>query len=186
VEGMNEDKQQIDPICQLQVIPEASDGLTLKDRLRLSFLRLIRACERRLGYAPHLLPPQQDENQSAVIKTLIEARLHRGFYEGDWVEVKSMAEIKITLDNQLRCKGLEFMPGMSQFCGNRLRIRKTVRAIFDERAWRMLKIKKTYLLEDAICDGRGMYEKEGCDRCCYYFWKENWLKRLPESETLKV
>lgn len=181
---MGEEKQKIDPNCQLQVIPEAADRITLVDRLRLGSLRLIRAFERRLDYAPHLLPPQRKTKQTVDSNPLIEARTQEGFYEGEWVEVKSKAEIVISLDSQRRCKGLEFMPGMEQFCGQRLRIRKTVRAIFDERAWRMLKIKNTYLLEGSICEGRGMYEKEGCDRCCYYFWKEDWLKS-PESEDLE-
>jgi hypothetical protein len=67
------------------------------------------------------------------------------------------------------------MPGMEKHCGRGFRVRKRVRAIFDERAWRMLKIKNTFLLDDCVCEGRGMYDKEGCDRCCYYFWKADWL-----------
>jgi len=32
----------------------------------------------------------------------------------------------------------------------------------------------------AICDGIGMYDKEGCDRSCFYFWTDRWSANLDE------
>ncbi len=63
----------------------------------------------------------------------------------------------------------KFMPHMAKYCGRAIRVKKKLRTIFDEKAWKMRQIKNTFLLEDCICDGRGMYTLEGCDRCCFYF-----------------
>jgi hypothetical protein len=47
----------------------------------------------------------------------------------------------------------------------------------------MLKVKRPrYLLDEAICDGAGMYDKEGCDRCCFYFWTDRWFRRSNSPE----
>jgi hypothetical protein len=166
--------------CQLQVLPQGGEPLALSDRLRLLALRLLSAAERRLGRSrPHFKPVPNACEEGPESDLAGAASAVTGLAEGDWVEVCSLDEIRKTLDASNRCKGLEFMPGMEQFCGRRLRVRKKVRAIFDERAWKMLRIRNTFLLEGSICDGRGMYNKEGCDRCCFYFWKDSWLKKLP-------
>lgn len=171
---MNDGKLIRNPNCQLQVLPDAAEALTVPDRLRLLGLRLIRAAERRLGGSAmlHAAVPASDVLSPASPRGAIE--------EGDWVRVLSLAEIRATLDAARRCKGLEFMPGMEQFCGQRMRVRKKVRAMFDERAWRMIRIRDCYLLDDCVCEGRGMFDKEGCDRCCYYFWKESWLVKADQ------
>lgn len=167
-----------DPNCQLQALP---DGCTLPgffDRLRHFALRTLMALERRLlrpGYV--VLRADQSRTEPATPATLKAEDGQGQIEEGDWVVVRPWAEIQSTLDENKRCKGLTFMPDMESFCGKSFRVRKRVQAIFDERAWRMLKIKSTFLLDDCICEGRGMYDKEGCDRCCYYFWKEDWLRK---------
>lgn len=167
-----------DPHCQLQVLPEAATPLSITDRLRLLMLRCLQAAERRLGR--HFPPAGMSlsDNQSGGSMPL--STHGHEIAEGDLVEVLSLEEIRVTLDASGRYKGLEFMPGMEVFCGHRLRVKKKVRAIFDERAWRMLSIKNCFLLEGAACEGLGMYDKEGCDRCCYYFWKDGWLRKIKE------
>ncbi len=102
----------------------------------------------------------------------------RPFRAGDVVQVLPYEEILAMLDPNRRCDGLEFMEGMRQFCGRRLVVLKRVRLIFDEQTRRMLAIKRErYILEGAICDGGGMYSREGCDRCCFYFWSSRWLRK---------
>jgi hypothetical protein len=96
--------------------------------------------------------------------------------------VLSYEELQATLDAKGRCDGLEFMEGMQKFCGRRLRVRKRVQMMFDERAWRMVRVRRPrYLLDEAICDAIGMYDKEGCDRCCFYFWTDHWFRKEPVS-----
>jgi hypothetical protein len=98
---------------------------------------------------------------------------------GDRVIVRPLVEIQRTLDTNGKLGGLKVMDGMAAHCGKEYVVLKRVRMIFDERQWKMVRLKDTVILKDVICDGQGMYEKEGCDRCCYFFWKERWLRKIP-------
>lgn len=164
--------------CQLQVLPVGAEHQSAVDKIRHCLLRLLVALEKRLGrqgYAIRRVEPQTED--TSLPDPTTGNREDLPIEEGDWITVRSLKDIQGTLDSGGRCKGLEFMPEMATYCGKVIRVRKKVRAIFDERAWKMLRIKNTYILEDCICDGRGMYDKEGCDRCCYFFWKEDWLTK---------
>ncbi len=92
---------------------------------------------------------------------------------GDWVEIKPMEEICQTLDSLGRCQGLIFMPTMADYCGQRARVLKRVDRIILEHTGEARTVKHTVLLEGAICAGAG----QRCDRGCFYFWKEAWLRR---------
>jgi hypothetical protein len=92
---------------------------------------------------------------------------------GEWVEVKSEEEIRETLDESGRERGMQFMPQMRGSCGRRFQVYKRLEWVFFEESQRRRRIKDTVLLADSICDGKGM----GCDRSCYFFWRESWLKR---------
>jgi hypothetical protein len=94
---------------------------------------------------------------------------------GDWVQVRSEKEIRGTLNEQERHKGLYFMPEMRKYCGRTLRVRKRVENIMLEsnREMRRLRVP-TVILEDSTCDGES---SGGCDRSCYLLWREVWLKR---------
>jgi len=87
---------------------------------------------------------------------------------GDWVEVKSEAEILHTLDAAGRSQGLVFMPARAEYCGRRVRVLKRVDRIILEHTGEVRKLKRTVLLEGAICAGAG----QRCDRGCFYFWRE--------------
>src|ERR1700712_4501119 len=73
---------------------------------------------------------------------------------GEWVEVRSKAEIFATLDKQGRLDGLPFMPQMLQYCGQRLRVfrraHKTCDTIHNSGGRRMLDCVH---LEGTRCDG---------------------------------
>ncbi len=94
---------------------------------------------------------------------------------GELVEVKSVDEILATLDGHRRHKGLLWMTGMHKYCGRRYRVRRRVQRITLESNGELRNMKNTVLLEDVLCDGR---EFGGCDRCCFHFWREAWLKRI--------
>jgi hypothetical protein len=99
---------------------------------------------------------------------------------GEWVEVKSMREISLTLDERGRHKGLYFMPEMEQFCGKQFKVFKNVQTILLEESGELRKIKSpTYFLEGVFCDGS---QQGGCDRSCFHFWREDWLKRVYEAK----
>jgi hypothetical protein len=100
---------------------------------------------------------------------------------GDWVEVKSKEEILETLDEKGRFRGLYFMPGMAVHCGKRLRVYKRLERMILEATGELRDVKNTVLLEGAMCPGVGMR----CDRSCFYFWREAWLKRAePGTEAI--
>jgi hypothetical protein len=94
---------------------------------------------------------------------------------GEWVEVKSEAEILATLDEKGNNKGLHWMRNMRDFCGKKFRVYKRLERILIESTGECRKMKNTVLLEGVTCDGEEWY---GCDRSCYHFWREVWLKRV--------
>ena len=100
---------------------------------------------------------------------------------GDLVEVLSLAEIRRTLDEHDRCAGLKFMKPMAAYCGQRFVVQTNVRRIYNERHERMLRLRRTVLLRNVLCDGRYLGDREGCDRCCFFFWKEDWLRKVAEA-----
>ena len=98
---------------------------------------------------------------------------------GERVRVRPLAEIEATLDDQDCLGGLSFMPAMADFCGGSYRVFKSVHLVYDECGKVMRKVRHCVILEGVICDGSRQWHKEGCDRSCFYFWKEQWLEREP-------
>jgi hypothetical protein len=98
-----------------------------------------------------------------------------GLQPGEWVQVRSAEEIRATLDGQGRQRGLGFVPTeMLAHCGQQFRVRKRVEKIFLEESRQNRKLKNTVLLEGVHCQGHGL----DCDRQCFLFWREVWLKRV--------
>jgi hypothetical protein len=94
---------------------------------------------------------------------------------GELVEVKSIDEILATLDRNRRHKGLLWMTGMRKYCGRQYRVYKRVQRITLESNGEQRNMKNTVLLEGVMCDGK---EFGGCDRSCFHFWREAWLRRI--------
>ena len=94
---------------------------------------------------------------------------------GELVEVKSEEEIRATLDEDGKCKGLHWMPEMRKFCGGRFRVLKRLERMLLESTEEYRKVKNTVLLEGVICDGQAHLD---CDRSCFHFWREAWLRRV--------
>lgn len=101
---------------------------------------------------------------------------------GEWVEVRPLREIHKTLDAANKYRGLYFMPEMEAFCGGRFRVFKKVATIKLESTGEVRHLKSpTVFLEGAYCNGE---RHLGCDRACFHFWKEAWLKRIPGEKAL--
>ena len=101
-----------------------------------------------------------------------------GLQAGEIVEVKTELEIQATLDIHGACAGLQFLPDMGRYCGKRYVVLKRVERIYLEESGRTRRLKNTVLLRDVMCDG--MYK--GCDRSCFFYWREAWLRRPPSSQ----
>jgi hypothetical protein len=95
---------------------------------------------------------------------------------GELVEVKSEEEILATLDQNGKSEGLYWMPEMQKFCGKRFRVLKRLERILLESTQKYRKVKNMVLLEGVMCDGQAY----GCDRSCFHFWREAWLRRVEE------
>jgi hypothetical protein len=93
---------------------------------------------------------------------------------GEWVEVKSQDEIKATLDRSGKHRGLLFTPDMNRFFGKRFRVFKRVNKIYLEESRQARHLKHTVLLEEGYCSGLDVR----CDRSCFLYWREAWLKRV--------
>jgi hypothetical protein len=94
---------------------------------------------------------------------------------GEIVEVRSEKEIFATLDSQGKLRGLRFTPEMREYCGRRFKVYKKLKKLIVEATGEMRTIKSpTVLLEGVLCDGKA---HGGCDRACFCYWREEWLKR---------
>jgi hypothetical protein len=118
-------------------------------------------------------------NQRKLARASIE-KMNLGLMPGEWVEVKSMREIFATLDQNRKLKGLAFNREMAKFCGKRFRVYKRLEKIILESTGELRKIKTpTVMLEGVFCDGEA---HDNCDRSCFCFWREAWLRRV-DSDT---
>ena len=101
-------------------------------------------------------------------------------HPGDWVEVKQFGEIFATLNGEGKLRGLAFTKEMMQYCGRRFRVLKRLEKIILESTGETRTIKTpTVILENVVCNGEA---HGGCDRTCFCFWREAWLRRVPSSE----
>ena len=120
------------------------------------------------GYQRILVEKKQLSHTSEVL----------GLRPGELVEVKSINEILATLGPDRKCKGLLWMTGMRKYCGKRYRVFKRIENILLETNGDSRKMANTVILEGVMCDGA---EFGDCDRSCFHFWREAWLKRVEED-----
>jgi hypothetical protein len=91
---------------------------------------------------------------------------------GSTVQVRTLAEIEATLDSRGLLEGLPFMPEMSVFCGQSIRIHKIASRVCVEGD-RTRGVRNFILLENVRCDGRF---HDNCDKGCFIFWHAAWLR----------
>lgn len=103
---------------------------------------------------------------------------------GELVEVKSRNEILATLDKNQKNRGLWFDREMLHYCGRKARVLRRVDRIIDEKTGHMRHIKSDCIvLEGFVCDG---VMDNLCPRAIYSYWREIWLRRIPQSATAPV
>ena len=103
------------------------------------------------------------------------------FTQGELVRVRSREEILSTLDPFKELKGCAFLPDMYQYCGTEQRVLRSMRHFMDERDYKLKKVRGVILLENVMCNGTPTFGE--CDRCCFLFWREEWLERINEPPT---
>lgn len=97
------------------------------------------------------------------------------FESGDLVWVRSREEIDATLDPFKELKGCAFLQEMYKYCDTQQRVLKSMQRFIDERDYKLKKVHGIILLEGVICNGTPAFG--ACDRCCFLFWREEWLKK---------
>jgi hypothetical protein len=111
---------------------------------------------------------------------MVKAVSTRSFRAGEWVQVRSAAEILATLDVDHCLDGLPFMPEMLQYCGRRFRVFKSAHKTCDTiQTFAIRRMADAVHLEGLRCDGEA---HGGCQASCLLFWKEAWLQPAPGGE----
>jgi hypothetical protein len=103
---------------------------------------------------------------------------------GDWVRIRSLEEIKATLNHWKQVKGCGFMPEMAEFCNTIHRVYKCMNHFVDERDALVKKSNGIILLEGVLCQGAADFGR--CDRSCFHFWREEWLEKIDEVNALSI
>ena len=96
---------------------------------------------------------------------------------GDMVRVKSLEDIKATLNHLGQSRGCAFIADiMTPYCGTVQRVLKPMERFVDERDLRVKRCKGLVLLDGVMCEGTTVFGS--CDRSCFMFWREEWLEKL--------
>lgn len=102
---------------------------------------------------------------------------------GEWVEIKSQTEILATVNTDGFNRGMRYDPEMSKYAGERHRVQMRVDRLIDEKTGRMLQMKSACIqLEDVYCRAECTPKRLGCPRASNTYWREIWLRRVPEDE----
>lgn len=100
------------------------------------------------------------------------------FRAGEFVRIKSAAEIAATLDEDGTLDGLPFMPEMAAFCGRTVQVRSSAHKTCDSVNQSGLRRMAAALhLEGLHCDGSA---HGGCQSRCPLYWKDAWLEPAHE------
>ena len=102
---------------------------------------------------------------------------------GEWVRVKSYAEILETLDESNRNRGLYFDCEEVPYCGGAYRVKDRVSRIINERTGKMTVFKnESVILEGVYCQARYSDRRLFCPRSIYPMWREIWLERAQPDD----
>jgi len=188
---MKGSKQEEEP-CQFYYLDSAR--ITSPDtRIALPLRRFLWRLRRHLQYlrvlgpfkftekmlSPRMWVKHTSENNKGGATTNVEAEA-LNLQPGELVEIRSEKEVFNTLDREGKLRGLRFNPEMRKYCGKRFKVYKRLEKIILESTGELRTVRTpTVLLEGVYCDGEA---HGGCDRSCFCFWREAWLKRVePQS-----
>lgn len=102
---------------------------------------------------------------------------------GDYVQIKSQAEIEQTIGENGKNRGLSFDPEeMAPYCNRVFKVRKSVTKIIDEPTGKMLRMKQPcVMLEGVVCNAEYARCRLNCPRAIPSYWRELWLKRVEQE-----
>jgi len=174
-------------VCQLNCVSNLSVGLdtvppeSIIRRLRLFIRRnlnahQVRTFKMKTSRIFYKLFQQSDQPKQA---TLLATNMAKAWPQAnELVRIKSVSQIKATLNPWGQLKGCMFMPEMAQYCNTTQRVYKRLERFVDENDFYVKKSNGMVLLEGLYCQGTKDYGR--CDRSCFYFWREEWLEEVSE------
>lgn len=167
--------------CQLPCVPKFSLGSVksnertfigqVKRLLAVPWNRYVKKWLKQVYYST--IQWRGDSSLQAKSKNFAPAS---PFVQGDLVRVRTREEILSTLDPFKELKGCAFLADMYKYCGTQQRVLRSMRYFMDERDYKLKKARGVILLENVICNGTPAFGE--CDRCCYLFWREEWLEKI--------
>jgi hypothetical protein len=131
-----------------------------------------------------MLRRKRDDGASAKVLRPREAQQNGiSLQPGDVVRVRPTSEIRATLDETGRNRGLTFDEDMAQRAGRTFRVSGRVHQVIDEGTGKMLRIRKDCLiLEGVSCIGHHNRNRLFCPRGALLFWREAWLEPVAEAQ----
>ena len=162
------------PECQIHCLGKMSEPLK---RIEIAWQlrnRLKRMFKRRLTYIRNWFSEFRGRRE-ATSTLVVDAEVSR-LQAGDQVRIKSKEEIQGTLNRWNQLKGCGFMEEMWAYCGTTQRVLKRVEKFLDERTYQIKKSRGIVILEGVLCGGTRDFG--ACDRCCFFFWREEWLEKM--------
>lgn len=170
-------KNQVEYPCQLTTVPDIIEPIEYTERVTQFPNRARRFLKRRFGYLNNWI--RDSKHQIKVMQVVEISAANNQLVAGDWVRVKSKADIQATLNRWNGLGGCGFMEEMWLYCGSTQRVRKRVAQFLDERDYVVKKCKHVVILENCFCNGT--IDFGPCDRSCYFFWREEWLEKISSS-----
>ena len=127
--------------------------------------------QQKLGRLPN--PPLRGMGPSSPKLPTLELK------PGDWVRVKSPSEIRSTLNDKGKNRGLWFDREMLPFCGETFQVRRRIDRLVDETSGALIELTSDCVtLEGTVCSGERSTGRWMCPRAIYPYWREGWLERV--------
>jgi CelD/BcsL family acetyltransferase involved in cellulose biosynthesis len=95
-----------------------------------------------------------------------------------WARVRSIEEIRTTLDERGMRDGLLFTADGEAFAGQRLRVAGELDRVFEHDRW-LPPRARVFMLEALHCSGTSFGDDGPCHRACALLWHEDWLELEP-------
>jgi hypothetical protein len=98
---------------------------------------------------------------------------------GEWVRVKSRDQIRETVTDKGKNRGLWFDVEMLPFCGGTFQVRQRVERFVNDRDGRMIELPNDCVtLDGVVCSGEWSNQRWFCSRALHPYWRECWLERV--------
>jgi hypothetical protein len=99
---------------------------------------------------------------------------------GEWIAIKPLESISETLNPRAYNRGLYFTPAMGGLCGEKRQVHGRIERIIVDGTGEMRQLRNTAFLEGSYC-GCSCVAFGGCPRGEFAYWREIWLRRVPDT-----